>query len=425
MTIHTADGQTIADIAEIYGVNARELAALNGISGDGMTLPDGMAVIVLIPETTHTVAEGDSLYTIANMHNTTVRALLRNNPWLSLEKPLIIGQNVNVFYEGSKDGSTEAYSYAYPFINHSVYRSILPFLTRIAPFTYGFMRDGTLIEPDDAWMIEDALKYDTAPMMHVSTLNEAEMFDSGLAVSVLSNTQVQQTLADNIIANMKRKGYTALDIDFEFIPPEYAYNYYSFILYLSDRLNPMGYDVIVALAPKTSAEQKGLLYEAHNYELLGRAANGVLLMTYEWGYSAGPPMAVSPINKVREVLDYAVTAIPREKIYLGFSLYGYDWTLPYFKGNDPARSLSPEEAVMLAYAKDAVIQYSVAAESPFFYYNEGSAAHEVWFEDARSVNARLSLVSEYGLRGAGFWHAGRGAAQCWQTLNSRFDIITL
>ena len=39
-------------------------------------------------------------------------------------------------------------------------------------------------------------------------------------------------------------------------------------------------------------------------------ADGVLLMTYEWGYTAGPPMAVSPLPNVRAVLDYAVTEIP-------------------------------------------------------------------------------------------------------------------
>ena len=43
------------------------------------------------------------------------------------------------------------------------------------------------------------------------------------------------------------------------------------------------------------------MYESHDYAALGRAANGALLMTYEWGYNAGPPMAVAPLDKVRQV----------------------------------------------------------------------------------------------------------------------------
>ena len=32
-------------------------------------------------------------------------------------------------------------------------------------------------------------------------------------------------------------------------------------------------------------------------------------MTFEWGYTYGPPMAVAPLPQVRAVLDYAVSVI--------------------------------------------------------------------------------------------------------------------
>ena len=78
----------------------------------------------------------------------------------------------------------------------------------------------------------------------------------------------------------------------------------------------------MAVAPKSYANQPGLLYEGMDYAGLGRAADLIFLMTYEWGYTAGPPMAVSPLPNVRTVLDYAVTEIPPEKIFLGLSNYG-------------------------------------------------------------------------------------------------------
>ena len=43
-------------------------------------------------------------------------------------------------------------------------------------------------------------------------------------------------------------------------------------------------------------------------------------------------MAVAPLPNVRRVLDYAVTEIPPEKIYLGIPNYGYDWPLPFRPG---------------------------------------------------------------------------------------------
>lgn len=123
-----------------------------------------------------------------------------------------------------------------------------------------------------------------------------------------------------------------MDIDFEYILAADKDAFTKLVRTVTNEMNELGYRVYVALAPKTSSEQKGLLYEGKDYSGLGQAANGVLLMTYEWGYTYGPPMAVAPINKVKEVLDYAITQIDTNKISLGIPNYGYDWPLPYERG---------------------------------------------------------------------------------------------
>ncbi len=98
-----------------------------------------------------------------------------------------------------------------------------------------------------------------------------------------------------------------------------------------ETLHPLGYVVATALAPKVSAEQKGTLYVAHDYPVHGQLADFVIIMTYEWGYIYGPAMAVAPVDQVRRVLDYAVSAMPAGKILMGMPNYGYDWTLPSFR----------------------------------------------------------------------------------------------
>jgi spore germination protein len=170
------------------------------------------------------------------------------------------------------------------------------------------------------------------------------------------------------------------------------------------RANPLGYIVSAALAPKTSADQPGLLYGGHDYAGIGAVADLVMLMTYEWGYTYGPPMAVAPIDGVRRVLDYAVTEIPRSKILLGIPNYGYDWTLPYVRGETVAENLSIPEATARAQRVGAEIQFDETAQAPFYEYtDEQGRQHIVWFEDARSMRAKLELVNEYDLAGVGFW----------------------
>ena len=136
-------------------------------------------------------------------------------------------------------------------------------------------------------------------------------------------------------------------------------------------------------------------------------------------------MAVSPLPNVRTVLDYAVTEIPPEKIFLGLSNYGYDWLLPYQQGRR-APSISNQEAVQLAIRHYAAIRYDQEAQSPWFRYVDGSGQeHEVWFEDARSIKAKLALAQEYGLYGVGYWNLMRPFPQNWRVLNALYRIRTV
>lgn len=168
-------------------------------------------------------------------------------------------------------------------------------------------------------------------------------------------------------------------------------------------MNLFGYPVSVALAPKTRKDQQGLLYEGMDYGLLGQAANQVMLMTYEWGYTYGPPMAVAPFHMVRRVAEYALTEIPADRIILGVPNYGYDWPLPYERGSTRARTLGNVEAVQLAVSKGALIEFDEEAQSPYFHYLQDGVRHEVWFEDVRSYEAKFRLVRELNLKGVGFW----------------------
>ena len=183
-----------------------------------------------------------------------------------------------------------------------------------------------------------------------------------------------------------------------------------------------GYFVLTALAPKTSAEQRGLLYEAHNYAALGEAGSYVLLMTYEWGYGGGPAMAVAPINKVGEVVRFAVGEIPPHKINLGVPMYGYDWPLPYVKGESRTTSIGCREAEELAIRVGVPISFDGTAQSPFFLYTEDGVEHEVWFEDARSFLAKFRLAEDYSLNGLGYWSIMRFYQPNWSVLNALYQI---
>src|SRR5699024_1761485 len=200
-----------------------------------------------------------------------------------------------------------------------------------------------------------------------------------------------------------------------------AYN--NFNEKLQSRLHEKGITLSVALAPKTSSTQQGILYEAHDYQAQGEINDFVVLMTYEWGYSAGPPLPVSPINEVEKVVQYALTRMPKEKILLGQNLYGYDWTLPFIQGESFAKALSPQQALQLAHQYNVEIKYDAKAQAPFFNYrDEEGREHIVWFEDARSIQAKFQLIKKYELRGIAYWKLGLSFPQNWLLLEDQFSI---
>lgn len=295
--------------------------------------------------------------------------------------------------------------YAYPSISKETLEWWLPRLSWVAAFSYGFTEDGNLINLEDANLIIPATEAGVRPMMVLTPLDADGNFNDNIAIRVFENPDAQQTLIDNIEANIKNKNMGGVDFDFEYLAADYADDYVELVGRTRGRLRPQGYLTTVALAPKVSTDQPGLLYQGHDYAGMGQAADYCLLMTYEWGYTYGPPLPVSPINSVRRVLDYGVTQIPPEKILMGMSNYGYDWRLPFVQGESKAEKLTNYQALARAEYYGVDVQYDEEAQAPFFTYTSPDGSeHIVWFEDERSWRARLALVEEYGLAGISIWN---------------------
>ena len=364
------------------------------------------------------VRPGDSLYSVARRFGTNESRLAEINQ-LSDPSRLAIGMSLVIpGGEEAARGSIEVNAYDYPNVSSEVLEETNPYLTYLCPFCYSARADGSLSGIDDERLISIARSWQTAPLMVVTNLSESCGFSSDIAHSLLTDEAAQSALLENITAVLREKNYYGLNINFEYIYPFDRDSYSQFVARAAERMHALGYPVSTALAPKESAEQGGLLYTAHDYAAHGRYADRVVLMTYEWGYTYGPPMAVAPLPNVRQVLDYAVTVIPREKIYLGIPNYGYDWPLPFVQGETRARSISNQEAVAIAVANGAEIQFDERAQSPWFRYTREGVEHQVWFEDARSMSAKLRLIQEYGLWGAGYWNLMRPYPQGWTVLNA-------
>lgn len=414
-------GDSVFEIAKKYGVSVDEIVNANMLENPDL-LTVGQSLIIPKDSNTHVVLSGESLYGIARLYGVSLDALLALNPDIVNPGLIYPGQIVNVPNDVSNNRVIDVNGYAYPNISENTLKESLPFLTFISPFSYEVLTDGNLRPLNDERIIQEAQKTGVTPIMVITNISESGGFSSDLARTILTNEDVQTNLINNIEKVLKDKSYKGVDVDFEYIFPEDKEEYNIFLQKLADRIKPQGYTLITSIAPKISGSQEGLLYEAHDYAFHGRVADHVIIMTYEWGYTYGPPQAVAPINQVKKVLDYATSVIPSEKILLGMPNYGYDWTLPY-KEDTAARSLSNLSALNLALENNAEIFFDETSQAPYFYYvDENNATHVVWFDDVRSFNARLKLIDEYNLGGTSIWTLNYFFRPFWEVLTSQYNI---
>lgn len=421
MIIHTVErGESLFSIARLFDVNMYDVANYNNIASPFVIVP-GQNIIILNVGLVHTVQPGESLYFVSEMYSLSIKTIYRNNPSLIGRAYIEPGTRIILSYNEEKRGRISLSGYAYPNISENNLNYALKYLTNLIPFTLGITENGAVNSIDDGALRAAASENDVACLLSVSSLAPNGGFSSDLSDAVLNSPSARRRLITEISERMPY--YSGVDMDFEYVYGKNAGAYASLLGELSEILNAEGKTVTVAAAPKTSRNQKGVLYEGHDYNLLGNSANYVFLMTYEWGYTYGPPMAVAPVNSVRSVLSYAVTEIDRNKILLGIPNYGYDWTLPFVQGESAARSISNLYAVNLASRYGASIRFDDVAMAPYFNYTDNvGAQHEVWFEDARSILAKLDLLTEFSLPGAGIWNIMYSFPSLYTLINALYDI---
>ncbi|MBE6036685.1 MAG: glycoside hydrolase [Clostridiales bacterium] len=318
--------------------------------------------------------------------------------------------------------------YLYPSVQPQVLRQTAPKLTYLSMFTYGVTPQGGLVQLEDRSLAEGAWAGGAGPLMVLAAMDEEGNFDSNLASQVLRDPAVRQNLVRSIVENVAGKGLAGVDFDFEFLYPEDAELYAALVRETKAALAAVDpwYTVMVALAPKTSDGQPGILYEGHDYRALGDAADYAFLMTYEWGYTFGPPMAVAPLPQVRRVIQYGLSRIPREKILMGIPNYGYDWTLPFVQGESRAEKIGNEEAELRAKRYGAAVQFDEESQSPYYRYRDAEGReHEVWFENRASIRAKLQLIPEYGLAGVSYWNLMEYFPVLWEEQEGLFGTKKL
>jgi len=299
------------------------------------------------------------------------------------------------------------------------------YLTYLGLFEFPVTETGDITGTPAPEILEAAARNQAAVLPVITNIRDG-MFDPDLMRADLTNPDALQNMIEGILSMLRQYNMPGVILDLENLYPEDRDLFTNFIRILSERLHQENKILVLNLAAKWEEWEDKEWVGFFDYNALGPLIDIAAIMTYEWGYRDGPPQPTAPLPFVRRTLDYAIANnIPADKILMGMTLYGYDWTLPDTPENLAATVTLPQ-VMELVQTYNAQIMYDEEVQQPFVNYtDESGTAHQIWFENAQSHFAKYQLIQEYGLRGVFYWILHMPFPATWDMVSNLFDIRKL
>jgi spore germination protein YaaH len=208
---------------------------------------------------------------------------------------------------------------------------------------------------------------------------------------------------------VRKHGFDGIDVDYEHLVAADRPFFTAFVTELAAGLHADRKLLSVTLHPKSAEPGPQPKNQAQDYAAIGRVADEVRVMMYDYHWDTSAAGAVAPIAWVRKVMTWAATQVPRHKLVLGVATYGYDWV------GKSGTSLMWVDVVRRARARGVAERYDTTAQAPWFSYVDGrGATHTVWYENARSIAAKRAVMRELGLGGMHYWRLGGEDPAVWR-----------
>jgi spore germination protein YaaH len=272
-----------------------------------------------------------------------------------------------------------------------------------APQSYMADKNGYLI----GTVKPDLLAFAKKNKIKVMPLLTNGAFSASTSQMFLDSPAKQDILINNLVLEAKDFNYIGWQIDFEQMDLSYRDKFSEFIerTYKIFQKNNLKLSVaVIAQVSETPGDYPNNLWQriigVYDYGRLGRSSDFISIMSYDDPNSSGPVTGYIWLNKV---IDFSLTKIPKEKISLGLAFYCWQWRHLDGKrvgiiGNEGMQN------VLKKYKAD--YYYSEEEQAPFFHYWKEGKGYTIWYENAKSVKQKISLIKGRGLLGFSAWALG-------------------
>ena len=309
----------------------------------------------------------------------------------------------------------------------------------VAMYWYSATRRSTVVEQEpgsqpDQTLLDQAVTSLQAQGIRVFLTVNDQGFTASSMAGLLKDRQRRALLIDNLVAKAQLSGADGIDIDFESMNvgsvgsarTAVKKEFPVFLGKLQASLHRKGLRLSVALPPRTGPRDAN--WEVFDYRAIAGNVDRARVMTYDFHVMNGPPGPIAPIEWVAHVARFASAHFGR-RLSLGMPAYGYNWFVKRLSGTCPNVALAPtfgstRSLVAVAKREHVTPTYVRSVTGSTFTYNRAFSKggdscrvrRTVWYEDARSVASKLTLLRRYHIRSVALWTLGGERATTWKVL---------
>lgn len=245
-----------------------------------------------------------------------------------------------------------------------------------------------------------------------------KLFDDEKLKKMLASNEAREKLIQEIKQVVDKNDFDGVNLDFEFQNDQLAILGDDFGLFLDElgryNVGEVSVDVFANTIIKGSKEKLEKLVSRIDY---------LVVMAYDFNRpGVNYAGAVAPIGSepgernITEVVEnYLNCGLDKKKLIMAYPLYGYEWKTETNEFGSKIKrgwyqmaswKRMKELLSDTAFATASAVKWDEISMSPWVTFEEEGEIRQIYFENERSLKAKMDLVRQNQFAGFGFWALG-------------------
>ena len=235
-------------------------------------------------------------------------------------------------------------------------------------------------------------------------------FDTNVDFAQLYSSKAARTnMVNKLVGEAKSYGFDGINLDYENIKSAYAKDYLQFVRELSVACERNG---IVLSTDNYKPEAYNRCY---NLKEQSRFVDYVIVMAYDEHYAGTDAGSVASLPFVKEAVEDTVQLVGKEHVIAGIPFYTRIWTTT--DGNTTSRAVGMQAAIDQLNSDGQVALWNDDCGQYVASYTVGSSTRQIWFEEEKSIEAKMQVIKQENTAGVACWKLGLEKSTVWSVIS--------